>query len=148
MSAKTKEEIAPQLVLLAFLDCVANGGRQVEAALGLSIPGLASASLKLAIGERPVGTSWVTVGQVGASVHTAQTRLLLTVLLGPAMWQSTPLAHLEKLQESGARLSSVYGQTETTGMVTYTAFDAPLPLVSETIGRPIRGVEIRNPFTS
>ena len=56
---------------------------------------------------------------------------------------STPLAHLEQLSRSGARLSSVYGQTETTGMVTYTAFDAPLPVVSETIGRPIRGMEIR-----
>lgn len=63
---------------------VANGGRQVEAALALAVPGLASASLKLAIGERPVGTSWVTVGAVGATVHTAQTRLLLTLRLGGA----------------------------------------------------------------
>lgn len=56
---------------------------------------------------------------------------------------STPLAHLRELRKSGARLSSVYGQTETTGMITYTEFDAPLEVVSETIGRPIPGMEIR-----
>lgn len=56
---------------------------------------------------------------------------------------STPVAHLEQLRKSGARMSSVYGQTETTGMITYTAFDAPLPVISETIGRPIRGMEVR-----
>lgn len=56
---------------------------------------------------------------------------------------STPVAHLTALQQSGARLSSVYGQTETTGMVTYTSFDAPLNVISETVGRPIEGMEIR-----
>lgn len=56
---------------------------------------------------------------------------------------STPVAHLTALRESGARMSSVYGQTETTGMVTYTAFDAPLDVISETVGRPIEGMEIR-----
>ncbi|OYU74174.1 MAG: hypothetical protein CFE32_18615, partial [Alphaproteobacteria bacterium PA3] len=56
---------------------------------------------------------------------------------------STPVAHLQELRKSGARLSSVYGQTETTGMVTYTAFDAPLEVISETVGRPIRGMELR-----
>ena len=39
---------------------------------------MASVTLMLAIGQRPVGISWVTVGAVGASVYTAQTRLLLT----------------------------------------------------------------------
>ena len=56
---------------------------------------------------------------------------------------STPVAHLQELRKSGARLSSVYGQTETTGMVTYTDFDAPLDVISETIGRPIRGMQVR-----
>lgn len=55
----------------------------------------------------------------------------------------TPVAHLTELRKSGARLSSVYGQTETTGMCTYTAFDAPLLVTSETIGVPIRGNELR-----
>ena len=56
---------------------------------------------------------------------------------------ATSVAHLQELRKSGARLSSVYGQTETTGMVTYTAFDAPLEVISETVGRPIRGMELR-----
>ncbi len=55
----------------------------------------------------------------------------------------TPLAHLTELRKSGARLSSVYGQTETSGMFTYTAFDAPLAVTSETIGQPIPGNELR-----
>jgi fatty-acyl-CoA synthase len=40
-------------------------------------------------------------------------------------------------------LSSVYGQTETTGMMTWTEPDATLEVMSETIGKPIPGVEIR-----
>ena len=56
---------------------------------------------------------------------------------------ATSVAHLQELRKSGARMSSVYGQTETTGMVTYTAFDAPLNVISETIGRPIRAMEVR-----
>jgi uncharacterized membrane protein len=58
---------------------LANGQHQVEAALALNVPGIAAANLKFAIGERPQGTSWVTIGAAGASVHTAQTRLLLTL---------------------------------------------------------------------
>ena len=61
---------------------LANGQHQVEAALNVNIPGIASATLKLAVGERPQGKSWMGVGAAGASAHTAQTRLLLTVNLG------------------------------------------------------------------
>jgi uncharacterized membrane protein len=65
--------------LLSAAAQIANGQHQVQAALALNVPGIASANLKFAIGERPQGTSWITVGSEGASVHTAQTRLLLTV---------------------------------------------------------------------
>jgi uncharacterized membrane protein len=60
---------------------LANGNSQVAASLNAGLPGIASVSLLLAIGQPPVGTSWVTVGPVGASVYTAQTRMLLTVQL-------------------------------------------------------------------
>ncbi|WP_204334231.1 hypothetical protein, partial [Klebsiella pneumoniae] len=40
---------------------IANGNRQVQLSLGLNLPGIATASLTLGIGERPVGTSWLTV---------------------------------------------------------------------------------------
>ncbi|MBC8824430.1 hypothetical protein IAI11_29125, partial [Escherichia coli] len=46
---------------------IANGNRQVQLALGLNVPGIATASLTLGIGERPVGTSWLAVGNVGAT---------------------------------------------------------------------------------
>jgi uncharacterized membrane protein len=65
--------------LLSAAAQMANGQHQVQVALALNVPGIASANLKFAVGERPQGTSWITVGSEGASVHTAQTRLLLTV---------------------------------------------------------------------
>ena len=70
------------LDLLTAAAQIANGQHQIEVGLNLNIPGLAGATLKLAIGERPVNTSWVTVGSAGAQVHTAQTRVLLTVQVG------------------------------------------------------------------
>jgi acyl-CoA synthetase (AMP-forming)/AMP-acid ligase II len=56
---------------------------------------------------------------------------------------ATPVAYLREIQKTGAQLSSVYGQTETTGMMTWTEADASLDIMSETIGKPIPGVEIR-----
>ena len=68
--------------LVAATASLANGTNQVASSLNVNLPGIASVSMKLAIGQPPVGTSWVTVGSVGASVYTAQTRLLLTVQIG------------------------------------------------------------------
>ena len=80
---KPKSEVSVSaLDLLTAAAQIANGQHQVEVGLNLNIPGIAAATLKLAIGERPVNTSWVTVGSAGAQVHTAQTRLLLTVQVG------------------------------------------------------------------
>lgn len=56
---------------------------------------------------------------------------------------ATPVAYLREIEKTRARLSSVYGQTETTGMMTYTAADASLDVMSETIGKAIDGVDIR-----
>jgi uncharacterized membrane protein len=67
------------LDILAATAQAANGQHQIAADLNLTIPGILGAKLLLTVGERPVGTSWVTVGSEGASVHTAQTRILLTV---------------------------------------------------------------------
>jgi uncharacterized membrane protein len=61
---------------------LANGTNQVAANAGLSLPGIASATLNVTIGERPQGTSWITVDKQGATVHTAQTRVLLNIQLG------------------------------------------------------------------
>lgn len=69
------------LDLLGAMAAIAGGTHQVALGLQSDLPGIASVSMQLAIGERPPGTSWVTVGAEGASVHTAQTRLLLTIEL-------------------------------------------------------------------
>ncbi|MGX1788011.1 pilus assembly protein TadG-related protein [Bosea sp. NPDC055332] len=107
------EEI-PLKASLSALDLVsataqiANGARQLDLGLAVNVPGLASVSLKLGIGERPVGTSLVRVGRTGATVHTAQTRLLLTLTLvgsGQASLVKLPL-YLE-LAAATARLTSV-----------------------------------------
>jgi len=73
---------ASALDLLMATAQAASGQHQVEAALDVNLPGLLGASLKLAVGERPVTSSWVAVGGPGATVHTAQTRLLLNVKVG------------------------------------------------------------------
>ncbi len=78
--------------LLSAVAGLANGTNQVAAALNVGVPGILSASMLLAIGQPPVGTSWVTVGSIGASVYTVQTRLLLTVqILGNALIPSVTL---------------------------------------------------------
>lgn len=87
---------------------IANGNRQIDVGLNLNLPGVAAASLKLGIGERPVGTSLVRVGRAGSSVHTAQTRLLLTVELvgsGAASLVRVPL-YLE-LAAATARITGI-----------------------------------------
>lgn len=60
---------------------IANGTQQIATNVNLNLPGLAGISLRVAIGERPAGTSWITVGTRGASVYTAQTRVLLNIQL-------------------------------------------------------------------
>lgn len=96
------------LDLVSAIAQIANGTHQVQAALNLNIPGVASANLQLTIGERPVGTSFVAVGQQGATVHTAQTRLLLTVQLvasGQSSLVNLPI-YIE-LASGTARLSNI-----------------------------------------
>lgn len=63
---------------------LANGRRQVELDLGGTVPGIASLTLRVGVGERPLGTSWVMVGTTGTTVHTAQIRLLLVARINAA----------------------------------------------------------------
>ena len=84
LSAGTKPQMGVSLSVLDLLSAtaqIANGTHQIATGLTLSLPGIANVSLTATIGERPVGSSWVAVGTQGISVHTAQTRLLLTVQL-------------------------------------------------------------------
>jgi tight adherence protein G len=82
------------LDLLSAIAEVANGTHQIATSVNLGLPGIASVSLVATIGERPVGTSWLEVGATGASVHTAQTRILLQVQLlgsGPVAAVNLPI---------------------------------------------------------
>lgn len=55
----------------------ATGTHQIELDLGASIPGIAQLTAKLAIGERPLEAHWLSIGENGEKVRTAQTRLFL-----------------------------------------------------------------------
>lgn len=93
--------------------------------------------------ERPtylVGspTAWSMMISAGADFSAANFYKL--IVFGGA---ASTVAQLEEVQKTGARMSSVYGQTETTGMITYNEADAGLDIMSETIGKAIPGNEIR-----
>jgi uncharacterized membrane protein len=72
------------LNLLSGAAQIANGQQQVAVNLNLNVPGIIAATLQLAIGSPPQGTSWLAVGAAGTTVYTAQTRLLLTVQVAGA----------------------------------------------------------------
>jgi uncharacterized membrane protein len=61
---------------------LANGTNQVALNLGATIPGVLSLKVDLAVGERQQQSPWVAVGQPGASVYTAQTRLRVIAEVG------------------------------------------------------------------
>jgi uncharacterized membrane protein len=62
---------------------VANGGRQVQLNLGAGIPGLASTTAWLAIGQRPSNSPWIGIDSAGTVVvRTAQARLYVDAQVG------------------------------------------------------------------
>lgn len=61
---------------------LANGDHQVAVDLGAGVPGLLSLTLNVAVGEPAQHSGWVAVGQQGATVRTAQTRLRLVAEVG------------------------------------------------------------------
>jgi uncharacterized membrane protein len=86
---------------------IANGQHQITTAVNAGVPGIANVTLQLAIGERPVGTSWVTVGSAGASVHTAQTRLLLKVQAGQVLGVAINLPIYIEIASGTATLNAI-----------------------------------------
>jgi acyl-CoA synthetase (AMP-forming)/AMP-acid ligase II len=56
---------------------------------------------------------------------------------------TTSLSTLEKIAPSGARLSSVYGQSESCGIITHTRDTDSLEAHAVTIGRALDGAELR-----
>lgn len=84
LAVGTKPKIGVSVSLYDLLQAtagIANGSSQVNTGLNLSLPDIATVQLIATIGQRPIGSSWVAVGNQGVSVHTAQTRVLLLVQL-------------------------------------------------------------------
>lgn len=69
---------ASVMSLVSASAALANRAHQVEVDLGATIPGLTSARLAIAIGEPPQSSPWLSVGEIGTVVRTAQTRIRLT----------------------------------------------------------------------
>ncbi|MDO9418944.1 pilus assembly protein TadG-related protein [Pararhizobium sp.] len=67
------------LKIISAAASLANGKNQIAIDTGLTLPGLASVTLNLAIGEPPVQTPSNRLGAVGSAVRTAQTRLGVNV---------------------------------------------------------------------
>jgi uncharacterized membrane protein len=68
--------------LVSGTAALANSEHQVALDLGATIPGLLSLKVDLTIGEREQQSPWVTVGEPGSSVYTAQTRLRIVAEVG------------------------------------------------------------------
>ncbi|NTJ42560.1 hypothetical protein G6L28_08100 [Agrobacterium larrymoorei] len=65
--------------LISAAATAANGGKQIAVDAGVTVPGLTSTKITLAIGEPPVGTPPLAAGAPGTIVRTAQTRLSVDV---------------------------------------------------------------------
>lgn len=68
---------ASALSMITAAAALANGTNQVAVDLGATIPGLASTTLAIAIGEPMQNSAWLAVGEAGTVVRTAQTRIKL-----------------------------------------------------------------------
>lgn len=93
--------------------------------------------------ERPtylVGSPTAWAMMIAAGVDFAAVDFYRLIVFGGA---ASTVAQLQEVRKTGAQMSSVYGQTETTGMITFNRPDDTLEVMSETIGQPIRGNAIR-----
>lgn len=61
--------------LLSSTAQIANGTNQLALNLGLQVSGLAGLTASVAVGQPMQNSAWITVGSVGATVYTAQTRV-------------------------------------------------------------------------
>ncbi|MBL8553748.1 MAG: acyl--CoA ligase [Phenylobacterium sp.] len=85
----------------------------------------------------PTGFAMMLQQPQGMAERLGATRL---IVFGGAV---TPEPVLEQFARPGLRLANVYGQTETCGIITRTAADASLRVMSETIGEVLPGAELR-----
>jgi uncharacterized membrane protein len=91
---------------------LSNGQRQVALNLGLSLPGVTTTTLTLAIGQRPSHSPWLAITQAGGTiVRTAQARLYLDSKVGGVATLgivSLRVPILIELAEAQAKLDSIF----------------------------------------
>jgi uncharacterized membrane protein len=98
----------PVLGLITDAVAIANGQRQVSIDLGANFAGLISARVTLAVGERRQSSSWAQPGTGNATIHTAQTRLLIEVAINaPLGLGSINLPIYAEIAPATAKLKSV-----------------------------------------
>ena len=66
------------LDILSASAAISDGTHQVKLSVPINLNGLANVATEVAVGEPPQGGSWYAIGNVGASVRTAQARVRLT----------------------------------------------------------------------
>ncbi|QOZ30134.1 pilus assembly protein TadG-related protein [Bradyrhizobium sp. CCBAU 51753] len=94
--------------LVSTVAQIANGSHQIATSVNLGLPGIANVSVLATVGERPVGSSWIAVGTQGVSVHTAQTRLLVSVqVLGSGSVSTINLPIYVEVASGTATLNAV-----------------------------------------
>ena len=106
----------------------------------VDIPALAALSREVEptyLVSSPTGFAMMLAQPAGLANRLAATKL---IVFGGAM---TALSTLEVIAPYGAALSSVYGQTETCGIITHTRPEDALEAHAVTIGRPLAGAELR-----
>lgn len=106
--------------LITAAATAANGGKQLTLETGVTVPGLASTQIKLAIGEPPVATPPLAVGAKGSVVRTAQTRLSIDTKvdgLKALVGLSINLPLYVEVATGEARLSDIRCGTNGTGAV-------------------------------
>lgn len=70
------------LDILQSAALVANGKNQLAITFDLGVPGVSKLTATVYVGQRPVQSSWVSVGDPEASVSTVQTRIRLVAEIG------------------------------------------------------------------
>ena len=71
------------LDLLTTMARLADAENQAAAAMSLQVPLLASVTVKMSVGDRPVSSGSTGIGRPGASIATAQTRVLIETKIAP-----------------------------------------------------------------
>jgi len=104
-----------------------------------------AALAELSLREKPTlmvanPTTFVMLMAVNPALETPLSEHLRLTIVGGAV---TPLAVLELWEKQCPNTVCVYGQTETTGMITVTDPGAPMEIVAETFGKPLPQARLR-----